>query len=84
MLSPDLRDILPSESGIIQFQDKYTVFPAKDNAIDTVMYVFIVKEQNVRSTDISTLPEDNSLRRGVKKKLLEGKIFHQCYGFFKW
>lgn len=84
MLSPDLRDILPSESGIIQFQNKYTVFPAKDNGVDTIMYVFSVKEQNVRSTDISTLPEDNSLRRGIKKNLLEGKIFHQCYGFFKW
>ena len=84
MLSPDLREILPSESGIIQFQDKYTVFPAKDNAIDTIMYAFGVKENEVRSTDITTLPEDNSLRRGVKKKLLEGKIFHQCYGFFKW
>ena len=84
MLSPDLRDILSPDSGIIQFQNKYTVFPAKDNAIDTIMYAFAVKEDKVRSTDIESLPEDNSLRRGIKKKLLEGTIFHQCYGFFKW
>ena len=84
MLSPDLRDILPPDSGIIQFQNKYTVFPAKDNAIDTIMYAFGVKENEVRSANIASLPEDNSLRRGIKKKLLDGTIFHQCYGFFKW
>lgn len=84
MLSPDLRDILSPDSGIIQFQNKYTVFPAKDNAVDTIMYAFSVKEQDVPTVDKNTLPEDNTLRRGVKKKLLEGTVFHQCYGFFKW
>lgn len=84
MLSPELRDILPAESGIIQFQDKYTVFPAKDNAVDAIMYAFSIKEQDVPLVNIKELPEDNTLRRGIKKKLLEGTVFHQCYGFFKW
>lgn len=84
MLSPDLCDILSPDSGVIQFRSKYTVFPAKDNAVDTIMYAFGIKEQDVPSVNIKNLPEDNTLRRGIKKKLLEGTVFHQCYGFFKW
>lgn len=84
MLSPDLRDILKPNSNIIEFQNKYTVFPAKDNAVDAIMYVYGIKEDDVRSVNVEDLPESNSLQRGIKKKLLEGKHIHQCYGFFKW
>lgn len=84
MLSPDLRDILKPHSNIIEFQNKYTVFPAKDNAVDAIMYVYGIKEEDVRKVNIEDLPEGNSLQTGIKKKLLEGKHIHQCYGFFKW
>lgn len=84
MLSPELRDILPPHSNIIEFQKKYTVFPAKDNAVDAIMYVFAIKEEDVPSVCIQNLPEGSTLQKGIKKKLLEGKTIHQCYGFFPW
>lgn len=84
MLSPELCDILPESSNIIEFQSKYTVFPAKDNAVDAIMYVCGIKEENVHSVNPKDLPEGNTLQRGIKKKALEGTLIHQHYGFFKW
>ena len=84
MLSPDLRDILKPDSNIIEFQNKYTVFPAQDNAVDAIMYVFGIKEEKVHSINPKDLPEGNSLQKGIKKKALEGTLIHQHYGFFKW
>lgn len=84
MLSPELRDILPEDSNIIGFQNKYIVFPAKDKAIDAYQYVYKVPQDKFSEIDIFSLPEDNTIRRGIKKKALEGKLIRECYGFFEW
>lgn len=84
MLSPVLREILPKESNIIEFQSKYNIFPEKSGAVDAFMYVFGFRGASVDEIDLQNLPETNSLMRGVKKKALEGKFVYECGGFFKW
>lgn len=84
MLSPELKDILPAESNIIEFQRKYEVFPLKNNAADAFMYVFGIENTPIDEIDYAALPETNSLMRGIKQKALESKFVHQFNGFILW
>lgn len=84
MLSPELRDILKPESNIISFQNKYNIYPVKSTALDALMYVYNFRGNSPDELDFENLPEDNTLRRGVKQKMLEGKFVHEFGGFFPW
>ncbi len=84
MLSPELKDILSPQSNIIEFQNKYEIFPLKNNAADAFMYVFGIKGTPIDQIDFANLPEANSLMRGLKAKALEGKFIHQFNGFIPW
>lgn len=84
MLSPELKDILPCESNIIAFQERFTVFPAKSSALDVFLYVFGAEAQSVSDIAIHELAEKNSLMRGIKEKALCGKFIHQFNGFLPW
>ena len=83
MLSPELKNILPETSNIICFQDDYLVFPAKSNACDAFQYVFGIITDDASSVNINDLSENNSLQKGAKQKLLEGKYIHQFNGFIE-
>ncbi len=84
MLSPELRDILPGESNIISFQNKYNIYPVKSTALDALMYVYNFRGASPDELDFASLPETNSLRKGVKQKFLDGRFIHEFGGFFPW
>ncbi len=84
MLSPELRDFMNSESNIISFQSKYNIYPVKSTALDALMYVYNFRGQSPDELDFEKLPEDNTLRKGVKQKMLDGKFIYEFGGFFPW
>lgn len=81
MLSPALRSILKEDSNIIHFQHRFAVFPAKNMAPDVFLYVFGLRISSAAEVDPASLPENNSMQRGVKKLLLDGTYIHQFNGF---
>lgn len=84
MLSPELKDVLPLESNIISFQSKYEAFPLKSNAEDAFMYVFGIEGARLEELDYESLPESNSLMKGIKKKTLEKNFIYEFSGFIPW
>ncbi len=84
MLSPVLKNILPKDSNIISFQEKYHSFPSKDSAKDAFLYVYGIKDTPVDEICLEDLPEDNSLMRGIKYESMKGNFVHQFNGFFPW
>lgn len=76
--------VLPKDSNIISFQEKYQSFHSKDSATDAFLYVFGIKETPVEEICLEELPEDNSLMRGIKRESLKGNFVHQFNGFFPW
>ena len=84
MLSPTLKEILAPTSNILAFAKDYTVFPIKNNALDGFLYVFGIKGKKIPEIDIASLPEKNSLQRGIKQKALEGKLVYQFGGYMPW
>ncbi len=81
MLSPALCDLLKPESNILAFQSGYTVFPSKSSATDAFLYVFGIETSSVSEIDLESLPENNSLQRGIKEKALRGEYIHQFHGY---
>ncbi|MBE7041385.1 MAG: hypothetical protein E7400_05410 [Ruminococcaceae bacterium] len=81
MLSPELKDILSPESNIIAFQKNYTIYPIENNALDAFLYVYGIEAPKASDVVLADLPEDNSMRRGVKQKSLEGKYVYQFGGY---
>jgi len=84
MLSPELRDILNPESNIISFQSKYNIYPVRSTALDALMYVYNFRGRSPDELDFKKLPDDNTLRLGVKQKCLDGNFVHEFGGFFPW
>lgn len=81
MLSPMLCELLKPDSNILAFQDGFTVFPSKSNALAAFLYVFGIETDSLANIDIENLPENNSLQRGIKQKALQGEYIHQFNGF---
>ena len=79
MISPDLRDILNPESNLIKFLDLFRVVERKANVSGFLTFVFKAAD----CKDYSTLPEDSSLQRALKKYLVEGRPLHQGVGVVK-
>jgi len=80
MLCPAFQKILKPDSNILHFQEKYTLFPIKDPAVDIFRYVFDKPVSSVDNIDISALPESNTMQRGVKELLLAGEYIHNYGG----
>ena len=81
LLCPLMGSFLPKESNILQFQSDYRIFPAQNNAQDVLHYVYSIDVPSADLVDANSLPEDNSMRRGVKNLLLKGQYIHQFNGF---
>ena len=81
LLCPVMGRFLKKDSNIMQFQHRYHVFPAKNNAPDVFHYVFALEVASAADVDPATLPENNSMQRGVKQLLQEGIYVHQFNGF---
>lgn len=63
-----MTEDLPETSRIVQFQKKYKVLTIEQDENAVIGQVFEQKRD-----DPKEYPEDNSLRRAVKKRLIEGK-----------
>lgn len=81
LLCPALRTFLKQDSNIALFQQQYLIFPSKNTAADVFLYVFNRTVASADEIHIPSLPEHNSMQRGVKKLLLAGTYVHQFNGF---
>ena len=81
LLCPVMGRFLKPTSNIMQFQEKYNLFPANNNAPDVFGYVYGLNVASAADVDPETLPEENSMQRGVKQMLKEGTYMHQFNGF---
>lgn len=79
LLSPQLRGILKPDSRILAFQKKYALYPCKSAGRFVFPFVFAV---SAPPDDLSTLPEDTSLRRDLKALYLSGGYIHEYCGIF--
>ena len=77
LLNPTLRQIQGDNSRITQFMQCYTKYPNRDPA-GSAMFGFVFNRH--RPEDLTTLPEDTSLRRKLKKLYLEGGCLHSYSG----
>ena len=72
LLSPVLKDLLPSSSRILRFRNAFDLTgtePEDDSALE---WVFHIAEGQRPVKDYSRLPEDTSLQRSMKSLLLRG------------
>lgn len=71
ILDPTLNEIVKSESKIAQLMTLFARYPVKSDGASIFSFVFDNKPETLED-----LPEDSSLRRGLKKMYLEGKYNH--------
>jgi len=83
LLSPALRDILPPDSRILNFQNDYEILEVIPKNNYFMRWVFN-KEYGQDAGDLTKLPENTSLQRGVKKLLLEGKTVGDARGRYMY
>jgi len=78
LLYPDLKNILPSGSRILNFQQDYEILELQPQAQSIMTQVFKRKYD-----DLTQLPEDTHLQREIKKLLLQGGNIGNAYGRYK-
>lgn len=79
LLSPDLQDLLPPTSNIIQFQNRFEIIDTEDGLDDFLRFVFDTTDK----TPLTELPEKTSLQRALKKRLLKNKTVYKGFGILK-
>lgn len=81
LLSPELRDILEgTNSNIIRFQKHFKVLKYQESTSSFLSFGFDTTYQ--AGMDFSTLPENTSLRRELKARLMRGDKLHGGFGSF--
>lgn len=75
LLSPTLRMLLPKESNIVCFQNRFSVTPTGAEDDDYLQWAFKRKDLPTQQ-----LPEDTSLQRKLKAHLLNGGSFADARG----
>lgn len=73
-----MRRMLNKNSNIISFQNRFEIFYKGEIGTDFIEWLF-----NTKSTDYSTLPENTSLQKNMKRHLLSGGIIRNAYGRLK-
>jgi len=69
LLQPWLSEVLPEESLIIRFQSKYKIIDFVNDPGDMLLWVFPQSCENIKD-----YPEDTTLRRATKERLIRGDI----------
>ena len=72
LLSPALKELLPPDSNILEFQKDFVITRINENDTSFFYWLYMTDEKPNEYRDIDRLPENTSLRRSVKKRLLEG------------
>ena len=78
LLAPALKKMLPADSNIIRFQNRFQIESVDENAPDVMEWVF----KNAKC-DLQDLPEDTSLQRNIKAALLKGEKIGIAFGVMK-
>ncbi|MBO7252622.1 MAG: DUF5596 domain-containing protein [Oscillospiraceae bacterium] len=78
LLSPTLRQLLPEVSGIVTFQNFFTITPTGEE--DNSFYQWAFKREDL---SLDQLPENTSLQRSLKQHLLQGGRFEDAKGKLK-
>ncbi len=73
LLSPALKELLPSESRILRFQEAFDLTEENPEDSSAMEWVFYVTEKQRGSVQIEDLPENTSLQRKMKAMLQAGK-----------
>ena len=79
LLSPELPELLPPDSNILAFRDRFQVWDQWPAEKDFFNFIYGL----AKPVPYETLPEDTHLRRSVKKMLLEGRTLHSAAGVLK-
>ncbi len=78
LLSPALRRVLPCESRILQFQNRFKVEKLNDQDESYKLWVY-----KSSSLSPSEFPENTSLQRNLKRYVLEGGKVGEGYGVLR-
>ena len=77
LLSPILKEILPPGSKILEFQSDFKI--TKIYPDDESYFIRVFKQQD-KPDDLNRLPENTSLQRAVRKRLMEGGTIGRAEG----
>ncbi len=77
LFDPQLKEFLRPTSNILNFQQKYTIFPGETEGTDVFNFVF-----KLRFKEYADMPEDTSLQRAIKRHYLDGKYIYEFEGIF--
>ena len=77
LLDPALRECVSAPSNILDYQNRFTLFPWDGDHSDTANRVF---GRGADFDNVDALPEDTSLRRGVKAYLKSKKPLRDAGG----
>ena len=69
LMSPDLKYILQDGSRILEFQSDYELVYTSDDSSSCLFWLFYKDGADI---DYNSLPENTSLRKAAKKRLLDG------------
>ena len=72
LLAPSLKEMLPAASRIRQFQDAFELTERDDEDDAALGWVFWIPEEKRKELKPEELPEDTSLQRAMKKRLVAG------------
>ena len=79
LLSPELPELLPSESNILAFRDRFQILDQWPAEKDFFNFLYGL----AKPVPYDTLPEDTHLRRSVKQMLLQGRTLHSAQGVLR-
>lgn len=80
LLSPELKEVLSLSSNIIKFQSKFDIVEYEENIKDFLNFVFDDVLDNIKYEE---LPENTSLQKALKKKILNKEKLHLGIGILK-
>lgn len=75
LLAPNLKNVLPVNSNIIQFQNQFSIIRTDENSPYFMDWIY-----SKLDIPYEELPENTTLQRNVKKFLLEGGKIGTAYG----
>lgn len=78
MMDPQISTLLGKDTNIPLFQKKFMRYPLLSAGRGVMNFVFL----RPGATNIEDLPEDTTLRRVIKKHLLDGKYMYEMGGVF--
>lgn len=78
LLSPMLKDVLPKESNILAFQNRFHMLQLTENDKSVYDFVFSMPDMNFKIED---LPERTSLQRNIKAYCMSGKKIFDAEGW---